>query len=251
MKQQRVLIYERTVNRILSLIDAEKMQIGDRLPAERTLATKLGVSRGSLREALHILEVNGYVTIKPNSGIYVNRIPANNSYVDNIEGAKDQIDLNGLKYAMEMRIMVESYGISQAAKTITKKQLEDLYVFEDNLYDEMLTSSEGTNEDASFGRPSLELEHRLIECQPNPLITEAHSQIMKIWSEYMGQINAVSLPAPKRHVDHLRILNAVSKNDPAKINSAVSKHLQDTYANICLLIEEESDVDPSVGLELS
>ena len=249
--KQRVLIYERTVNRILSLIEAENMKAGDRLPSERTLAQKLGISRGSLREALHILEVNGYVTIKPNSGIYVNKIHANNIYTENSAGSKDQIDLKALKYAMEMRIMVESYGISQAAKAITKKQLEELYSFEDSLYDEMLASSEGTNDAVPFGHPSLELEHRLIECQPNPLLTEAHSRIMGIWYEYMGQLNAVSLPAPKRHIDHLRILNAVSKNDPAKINNAVSKHLQDTYANICMLIEEETGIDPISGFSLT
>ena len=42
-----------------------------RLPPERDLATQLGVSRPSVREALIALEVEGIVEVRMGSGIYV------------------------------------------------------------------------------------------------------------------------------------------------------------------------------------
>lgn len=44
---------------------------GERLPAERELAEKLGVSRPSLRDAIAALEDSGLLVTKPGSGIYV------------------------------------------------------------------------------------------------------------------------------------------------------------------------------------
>ncbi|NNF25515.1 MAG: FadR family transcriptional regulator [Rhodobacteraceae bacterium] len=46
---------------------------GMRLPSERELSERMGVSRPSLREAVAELEKNGLLTSKPGSGIYVSK----------------------------------------------------------------------------------------------------------------------------------------------------------------------------------
>jgi DNA-binding FadR family transcriptional regulator len=52
------------VDQIRLLIRDGKLKAGDRLPAERELAEKFGVSRVTVREALRGLEANGIVSIK-------------------------------------------------------------------------------------------------------------------------------------------------------------------------------------------
>lgn len=55
---------EEITSQILSLIAEGKLLPGDRLPAERTLAAQLEVSRNTLREALRMLEISGVVTLR-------------------------------------------------------------------------------------------------------------------------------------------------------------------------------------------
>src|SRR5437763_3836199 len=53
--------FEETVERLLQAIKLGVVPPGERLPAERDLATRLNVSRVTLREALHALQESGFV----------------------------------------------------------------------------------------------------------------------------------------------------------------------------------------------
>lgn len=64
-------LYQQVADQIRELIEGGEFQPGTRLPAERELAQKLGVSRPSLREALIALEIDGSVEIRMGSGVYV------------------------------------------------------------------------------------------------------------------------------------------------------------------------------------
>jgi GntR family transcriptional repressor for pyruvate dehydrogenase complex len=62
--------------RIRELALAEGLDAGDRLPAERELARRLGVSRTSLREALTALRIEGLIDVQHGNGIYLLHSPA-------------------------------------------------------------------------------------------------------------------------------------------------------------------------------
>lgn len=53
--------FEETVERVLHAIKLGVVTAGERLPSERELANRLGVSRVTLREAIKVLEQAGYV----------------------------------------------------------------------------------------------------------------------------------------------------------------------------------------------
>lgn len=62
---------KRIVTYIQRLIETGELRPGDRLPAERELATQLGVSRTVLREALHTLAAYGLVELQHGRGVFV------------------------------------------------------------------------------------------------------------------------------------------------------------------------------------
>lgn len=64
-------LYRQIADQLRHLIEGGEFPVGSRLPSERELAEKLGVSRPSVREALIALEVEGRVRIRMGSGVYV------------------------------------------------------------------------------------------------------------------------------------------------------------------------------------
>jgi DNA-binding FadR family transcriptional regulator len=66
-----VRLYRQIAGQIESLIDSGEFSAGARLPPERELATLLGVSRTSVREALISLEIAGRVEVRVGTGVFV------------------------------------------------------------------------------------------------------------------------------------------------------------------------------------
>ena len=64
---------EQIAHLIRQRILSQNLENGAKLPAERQLAVELGVSRSVVREALCMLDVSGYVSVRkgPGGGIFV------------------------------------------------------------------------------------------------------------------------------------------------------------------------------------
>ena len=67
--------YRDVARDIQDIIRSEALAAGDRLPPERGLSDRLGVSRSLVREALILLEIEGVVEVRKGSGIYISDTP--------------------------------------------------------------------------------------------------------------------------------------------------------------------------------
>jgi GntR family transcriptional regulator, transcriptional repressor for pyruvate dehydrogenase complex len=73
-KIERVKLSDEILYRLKELIKTGKYGYGDKLPVEKQLAEIFGVSRTTVREALAVLEAEGWVTTKRGNGSYVKRV---------------------------------------------------------------------------------------------------------------------------------------------------------------------------------
>jgi GntR family transcriptional repressor for pyruvate dehydrogenase complex len=111
-------LYQQVAESIAGSITAGQYSIGQRLPAERDLATEFGVSRATVREAIIALEIEGLVDVKVGSGVYVTAVPRT-------EGVPLPMDVGPFEL-IEARLMIEGEVAALAARQATAEDLERL-----------------------------------------------------------------------------------------------------------------------------
>ena len=97
---------------------------GDKLPPERIFAPQLGVSRATLREAIRVLEAEGYVTTRRGaSGGVTVREPTETPAQLRARARKQRDQIGAL---LEFRLANERLAAERAATRITKDELATL-----------------------------------------------------------------------------------------------------------------------------
>jgi GntR family transcriptional regulator len=104
-------------NELTDRIDKGVLAAGARLPSEPALATELGVSRATLREALRTLEGEGLVRRLWGSGTYVAQGPRVANSLDMNFGVTDAIQAAGMQAGTEQgRYWFEPASAGEAAQ---------------------------------------------------------------------------------------------------------------------------------------
>lgn len=86
-------VFRRVRNWIVESVRSGKWKPGDRLPSVQELADMLGVSRGSVREALRVLEREGFVTIRQGVGTFIRK--SIGKVTDGLERIRTLFDIIG------------------------------------------------------------------------------------------------------------------------------------------------------------
>lgn len=123
-KQSR--IFQDIVEQIENVILDGKMMPGQKLPSERELGEMLGTSRGTLREALRILEQKGLIEIKlgVNGGAVVKE--ASSEQMSETLALLIRSQSVSLEHLAEFREGVEGTVASLAAERVTKTDIKTL-----------------------------------------------------------------------------------------------------------------------------
>jgi GntR family transcriptional repressor for pyruvate dehydrogenase complex len=117
--------YELVVDRLRRAIHLGDYGPGDRLPSERVLADRLGVSRVTLREAIRVLEGEGYLhTTRGSKGGA--RVVASELTQDEIRARlRERID--ELEALIDFRAVNEGLAARRAARLRTEDEVAALY----------------------------------------------------------------------------------------------------------------------------
>ena len=105
---------ERVAHQIEQLIVGDNLRPGDRLPSERELTGRYGVSRTVVRDAIAALEQRGLVKARPGSGIFV--CDRSSAAVADVLGLMLRRHSISLPELMETRKLLEVYNAAMAAR---------------------------------------------------------------------------------------------------------------------------------------
>lgn len=211
------------VARIRELILEEALVVGDRLPAERSLATQFGTSRAIVSQALRTLSIMGLVEIRPGSGAYVTRNPAamvNRSLellVRSLQGDPDDI--------AELRYWLETVGATRGLDRITDEQLCEL--------EELLTlMASSTGRLSSWVVADTNFHAAVVRTAGNPYLASLYESVHTAVSSVTYDAWVANDRAPawfERDVDgqmdlHRAILEALRERDRGALESALDRH---------------------------
>lgn len=210
--------------------------VGEKLPAERLIAEERGVSRTVVREAIIMLEVEGYVEVRKGSGIHVVSQQQKNA-VD----PDSQLEFAnfGPFELLQARQLIESNIAEFAATQVTRQDILDL----------MAIQKQARREDR-FRNSEWDLKFHLKIAQATQNGALA-AIVEKMWLHRLQNPYWLKL---HEHVDdkaieswcedHQRILNALMRKDPAASKLAMWQHLENTKE--MLFQATSDDFEPSV-----
>lgn len=206
-------LYQEILVKMLDLIDSGEFPVGGRLPPERELAERFGVSRPTIREAIIALEALDRVNVKTGSGVYVLEHLSLNDHVYQTITAYE---------LTEARALIEGEAVGLAAKMITAEELEKL---EQSLAD---MAEENEAGDLAAGDAD-RLFHRLIaEATRNKMIMLVTDQMWHVRNHapqvYQAYKSICEQDGEKRVEEHRDIYEALVRRDATTARAAMHEH---------------------------
>lgn len=147
-KNENKEVQNSIISKIGELINYKNLEPGDKLPSERMLSEKFGVSRSNVREAIQKLEFYGLLNSIPQSGTFVANIGviALNGMIEDILRLEKQ-DFRSL---VETRILLELKTAALAATRRTEEDLEEIKDALDAYNVKALSGKDAVQEDLMF-----------------------------------------------------------------------------------------------------
>ncbi|XUU60819.1 FadR/GntR family transcriptional regulator [Erythrobacter sp. HA6-11] len=203
-------LFQSVAEQIAELIDQGAYAPGTRLPGERELAEKLGVSRVTIREAEIALQAVGRLEIKTGSGVYVSeKVPA-------IGGNLPQASAFEVT---EARLLVESEAAALAAHNISEEAIERLA----GLVEQMASDDEevANAADEQFHLTIAEASNNAAMVHTIKSLWQMREEIPEVKATY----EAVCVhDAKSRTEEHRAVFDALKVRDPAGARSAMREH---------------------------
>ncbi len=214
---------------VRDIIETSGLGPGDRLPPERELAQKLGMSRSLVRRTLLRLEKEGKIVRYVGRGTFIAGAEPTSSISAGIKIAPVNTDIRVYPAEVfETRLILEPQIARFAAHRATAQETIDMQkILQDAR--EVTTMRDFELQDAAF--------HKLIvQAARNQLLSALYEAIHEVRSgELWGRIKEQTLnEARMEHYSsqHDEILNAIMEKDADRAEEAMRKHVQDTRKNI-------------------
>jgi DNA-binding FadR family transcriptional regulator len=217
-------LYRQIAEQLRALIAGGEFKPGSRLPAERDLATQLGVSRPTVREALIALEIEGVIDVRTGSGIYVVQ-PGARAGANGAATGHDPAEWGPLEL-MRARELVEGEVAALAARNAKKAQIAAMAGALAQMHDEAGAGTVPRAGDEAF-------HTAVAQACGNEVLRDT---VQGYWQARSGPLferlgDYFENPAAWKAalVEHAAVLEAIRAHDPPAARAAMHSHLKKAY----------------------
>ncbi|MFP4635312.1 MAG: FadR/GntR family transcriptional regulator [Nitriliruptoraceae bacterium] len=199
--------------RLLSHIVQSELEPGDRLPSERELSARLGVSRTTVRHAIVQLRAEGLLDVRHGGGTFLRPL---DPHAEAVAAVLDR--RRRLPEVLEARRVLE---LPIAALAASRRTAEDLAAIDaglERMRREIAEEEPGLEGDAEFHAAVTAAAH-------NPTLAELMEHLSGSITETRSESLAQPGRPPRSLEDHMAIAEAVHAGDPEAAEAAMRRHL--------------------------
>lgn len=210
------------VQQIELLILRGILQPGERLPSERELSDRLGVSRPSLREAVADLQQRGLLTSRPNAGIFVADV-LGSAFSPALVGLFSNHEEAVIDYVAFRRDM-EALTAERAARLGTETDLKVIAAVFTKMEaaHQKRDPSDEAELDASFHMAIIEASHNVVMLH----MMRSMYDLLRSGVFYNRQVMFKNRLTRDHLLDQHRAINdAIQARDPAAARAAIEAHM--------------------------
>jgi GntR family transcriptional regulator, transcriptional repressor for pyruvate dehydrogenase complex len=214
------------VEQIRLLVRNGRLTPGDRLPSERDLCARFGVSRVTVREALRVLEASGIVQIRVGArgGAFVTSPTSDRLGA----GLADLISLSPITAAdaTEARMVFELGILPLVVERATEADIEEL--------SELVKAAEKALKDGTYTMSDSAAFHvRVAACTHNPAIEMiVHSFHGPLLLSLQEAQTAAPLMGGRGVREHKQYVEAIRRRDVDEARKVLTAHLKRTESRV-------------------
>lgn len=210
----RPRLYEQVAEQITTWIGENGLGAGDRLPPERELATRLGVSRATVSQALVALEVVGVVAVRHGDGAILTDVSGARRITEAIREHAQR-----LPEVIDARDALETKIAALAAQRRTEADADAIDAALDAMEADIDAGGRGVEGDERFHAAVTAAAHSALLAR---MMAEISELVLETRIESLGQ--------PGRPRDslaaHRRIAAAIRAGDAAEAARAMHDHVE-------------------------
>jgi len=201
------------------MIESGDLKPGDRLPAERDLAKRFGMSRASLRAALHSVAGMGVLQFRHGSGTYIKEGPpvlhdGPLSLLAHLHGFTDD----------EMFEARRHLEVGVAALAAEHASVADLAA----MRAEIAGMASALHHPQQYLVHDMRFHRTVAKASSNPILATLVELISTILYQQRRQTVAGALDLAPSLAMHRRIYRAIAAGSPARARNAMNQHLDRT-----------------------
>lgn len=234
-------VSDQVVQKLKSLIEQRNLKLGDRLPAERQLATSLGISRPSLREAIQQLNSLGVLVSRRGDGTYIQQLPETWSQqliVEPISNLMEE-DPHYRFDVQESRLILEGGTAWYAALRSTESDRAKIHQYFDEIAHHQLRgdSAAAAVADANFHLAIAEASHNVVLIQMMRSLFD-----LLQYNVFLGRKKVYNHPisADQLSEQHFQVMDAIDRQDAQAAKEAVCGHIEFVIHHVRSLEEDEA-----------
>ncbi len=205
---------------IESAIASGEFEVGSKLPSEKELAERYGVGRPSVREALFLLQQQGFVEVASGARAQVTA-PNAKFLTDQLAGLVKRITARGegQSHMEQTRVLFEAGVAWQAAQCATDDDIARLKRAID-------ANTAAMGDTAEFIRTDIAFHYELTVITRNPVFSAIHDILVQWLIDQ--RTTTIHMPDADRLSvrDHTLIYEAVAQHDPMRALHEMTSHLR-------------------------